>query len=155
MTWTLIALSVKERFEKCFCRSSRLCIGSIFVAFRFLRLGTIRSKQFWCCNFGTPFINAFSLIFFLQTGRLCVDVCRLANTLARHSKGIGMVLFENTPTRNRSCKNFKLVSEQPAGSSAGILRSCLRYKSKCSGEGFLHEAWANTVSCLYKQSWSH
>jgi hypothetical protein len=33
MTWTLIALSVKEELRNVFYRSSPLCIGSIFVVY--------------------------------------------------------------------------------------------------------------------------
>jgi hypothetical protein len=101
MTWTLIALSVKEELRNVFYRSSTLCIGSIFVVSRFLRLGTIRSKKLR--GFGVVILGRSSYtllgVFFLHARHFCVDVCRLANTIVRHSKGIGMVLFENTPNQ--------------------------------------------------------
>jgi hypothetical protein len=62
-----------------------------------------KASRFRCCNFGTLFIHAF---LFPRPTSSCVDVCRLANTIVRHSNGIGMVLFENTPSP--SCEHFTL-----------------------------------------------
>lgn len=41
-------------------------------------------------------MNAFGVFFFLHAQQLRVGVCRLADTVFRHSKGMGMALFENT-----------------------------------------------------------
>jgi hypothetical protein len=73
MTWTLIALSVKEELRNGFYH---LYLGTIFVLSRFLWLGyntDQKALRFWCCYFGMRFHKRF---WFFSSPRptSCVDV---------------------------------------------------------------------------------